>query len=75
MFLAGMKCHMKELNPSSPNFLSKEDDHLLALRVRGKGISGANFFVDSDTIIDKILICCWQDVCLYIQRAAVLQCL
>lgn len=30
--LAGLKRHMKELNPSSPNFLNEEDDHFKGLR-------------------------------------------
>ena len=31
MLLSGLKCHMKEINPSSPNFLSEEDDRFVGL--------------------------------------------
>ena len=32
LLLAGLKCHMKEINPSTPNFLNEEDDHFKGLR-------------------------------------------
>ena len=39
LLLAGLKLHMKELHPSSPSFLNKEDDHFKNLCGTGDNVA------------------------------------